>query len=203
MSKINCTFCNTKFGIKAFKNHLEDCISETQNTKSGYLIEFSSSSYITKKYYSMFAIFGLNCTFKHIDKFLKNKWCECCNHMSILNVCCLTNDKFNCDSIKFNILISKYENADHFNYEYDMGTTTKITFKIIKKLDGIETNNNVELVYQNEVHKLKCKCKKEALFIYEDALVCKECSLLIDEDEEIFTPIVNSPRIGLCGYVGF
>ena len=71
-----------------------------------------------------------------------------------------------------------------------------------QNLDGVEKNIKVELIYQNEPFKLKCKCKKEALYIYEGDKLCEECKLLLDENEECFLPIVNSPRVGVCGYEG-
>ena len=46
-----------------------------------------------------------------------------------------------------------------------MGSSTEIEFRIVKKLDGVEKNIKVELIYQNEPFKLKCKCKNEALYI--------------------------------------
>ena len=83
-----------------------------------------------------------------------------------------------------------------------MGSSTEIEFRIVKKLDGVEKNIKVELIYQNEPFKLKCKCKKESLYIYEGDKLCEECKLLLDENEECFLPIVNSPRVGVCGYEG-
>jgi hypothetical protein len=74
MSKINCKFCNKKFGVRAIIDHVPNCIPNYLNDKSGYLIEFTSNSFITKKTYQMIALFGSNCKFKHIDIFLKNKW---------------------------------------------------------------------------------------------------------------------------------
>ena len=204
MSKINCKFCNKKFGKKAFDTHLSECISNSQNNKSGYLIEFMSQSEITNKDYSIFAIFGTKCKFSHIDNFLKRIWCECCGHMSTLDVYeSINDDELIQKEIKFDILISKYELAYQFTYEYDMGTTTTIYFRIVKKLDGNDNNLNIDLVYQNEPFKLKCKfkCKKEALYTYEYDIICEECKNNVDEPECVLH-IVNSPRVGMCGYEG-
>ena len=49
MSKINCKFCNKKFGVRAIIDHVPNCIPNYLNDKSGYLIEFTSTSFITKK----------------------------------------------------------------------------------------------------------------------------------------------------------
>ena len=199
MSKKNCQFCNIKFGTNAFKEHIADCICNSQNNKSGYLIEFISHSGILGKEYIMYAIFGTKCKFSHIDEFLKKRWCECCGHLSTLDKIVFLENEMAMTEIKFNILISKHVNVDQFRYQYDMGSTTTIFFRIVKKLDGIETNTNIELLYHNEPYKLKCKCKKEALYIYEGEKLCEECKEDVDEPECALS-IVNSPRVGMCGY---
>ena len=32
--------------------------------------------------------------------------------------------------------------------------------------------------------------------------LCDECASKHDTDEEMFLPVVNSPRVGMCGYTG-
>jgi hypothetical protein len=205
MTKINCKFCNKKYGIKLIEDHLSECILNFINDKSGYLIEFISINYITNKTYQMFAIFGIKCKFSHIDIFLRNKWCECCDHMSTLDVFEEVDKTY--ESIKFNTLISKYEKANQFLYSYDMGSTTEIFFRIIKKLEGKEKNTNIELLYRNEPFKVKCcyykKCKNYATCIYFEYLFCNECIINIDEyedEQENILKITNSPRTGICAY---
>ncbi len=195
MSKINCKFCNKKFGVRAIIDHIPNCIPNYLNDKSGYLIEFTSNSFITKKTYQMIALFGSNCKFKHIDKFLKNKWCQCCNHISIIDFLDDPDQK----PIKFNSFISKYKYNNNFLYCYDMGSTTYIQVRILKKLEGIEKNTNIELLYHNEPHKIKCKCKGNATYIYDYELYCNKCTNDLEEPEFLIN-LVNSPRTGLCCY---
>ena len=65
-----------------------------------------------------------------------------------------------------------------------MGSTTKIYVKIIKKLNGDNINTNIELIYQNIPFIIKCKCKLyQSIYIYEDNLLCSECSNDIDNEE--------------------
>ena len=241
MSKSTCKFCNTKIGIKKMPDHLPDCIFNACSDKTGYLIEFTSSSYITNKEYSMFAIFGHECKFSHIDKFLRQNWCECCSHMSTLDVFEEVNDEQSHKSIKFTTPISKYSHANQFCYCYDMGSTTTIYFRIIGILYGNElnlktipnpdaeldkkiintinqmlknkttlklktntnTNTNIELIYRNEPFVFKCKnkCKRNATIIFDEEKYCSQCVLEEpDYEEECVLAIVNSPRVGVCGY---
>ena len=205
MSKINCKFCNKKFGINAIVDHLSICISNCVNNKSGYLIEFISIGDITNKSYQMFAIFGTKCKFSHIDMFLRNMWCECCNHISTIAVFEEVNKNQTHKSVKFNTLISKYENANQFIYCYDMGSTTNIYFRIIEKLDGINKNTDIELLYRNEPFKIKCnnykKCKGFSMYVFDENMFCNECKNNINEEkQEFILKLSNSPRTGICDY---
>ena len=205
MSKINCNFCSKKFGIKAIEGHLSTCIPNFVNEKSGYLIEFISIGGVINKSYQMFAIFGNKCRFNHIDKFLRRMWCECCNHMSTIDVIEEVNENETHTNVKFNTLISKYEHANQFIYCYDMGSITNIYFRIIKKLEGINKNTDIELLYRNEPFKIKCdnfkKCKGVAMYVFEQELFCDTCKNNIDkENQEYVLKISNSPRSGICAY---
>ncbi len=203
MLKPNCKFCNKKLGVKTIVDHMSECIPNYINEKSGYLIEFLAESYITNKKYQMIAIFGNKCKFTHIDKFLRKKWCECCSHMSTLEVYEEVNEQQTQKSVKFNTLISKYEKVNQFLYNYDMGSTTTIYFRILKKLEGKNNNTNIELLYRNEPYKIKCKnyknCKGNANYISEGYKFCHECKNNLEEPEYILN-LSNSPRTGICGY---
>lgn len=140
MSKITCQFCNGKFGVRKYNEHLSDCIKKSQSDIPGYLIEFVGYSGVTNKKYTMYGLFGLKCKFSHIDKFIRMHWCECCDHISSFTTQYIDkayiekmlkdNDKIakiieNDDvfknlfvkeiKIKPNCLISKYENTDFFD----------------------------------------------------------------------------------------
>ena len=49
MTKIKCNFCNNKFRIKAFGGHLTECVINSHQHESGYLIEFNAKSPISGK----------------------------------------------------------------------------------------------------------------------------------------------------------
>jgi len=202
MSKITCEFCDIKFGSREYSKHLIDCICEKEKNNSGYLIEFTSKSPITKKKYFIYAIFGLYCTFEDINLFLREEWCDCCQHLSTFDVIILENNKkLKVMDIDFDINISIFENAEKFIYEYDMGTPTIVEFKIIKKLNSNISDSKIDIIFQNKPHILKCECNNNAKYTYLDTLLCDECYDDIDCEEQIDI-LVNSPRTGICGYEG-
>lgn len=101
-----------------------------------------------------------------------------------------------------------------FGYEYDFGSTTYLELRFIG-IYNIKADKNILLLSRNEPLKIKCNIcgKKPAVLIcpncvYEgNGFLCQECSekhaeICEDYDEEYLLPVVNSPRMGVCGYTG-
>ena len=241
--KVICTICQKKFGSIQIEKHKPICYMEQHMNESGYFIEFRSYSYITNKIYKLYVIFGLNCKFTHIDKFLRKIWCECCNHLSEFYF--FKDAKSNSENIKKNSFLKNYEeNVGNFGYDYDMGSTTTIYFKIISKLNGNEINTKNKIIYRNEPPVIMCDvCNNEpSVYVYDEDCICNNCIINDESDnesdednesennksnenkqndknnendsndsdnyetietfniEDFVLPIVNSPRVGICGY---
>jgi len=96
--------------------------------------------------------------------------------------------------------------GDKFTYIYDFGTPTEIDLKVIDERKGI----GFRILARNLPIEFKCKiCGKKAEWICPICFetFCDECAEKHAEEEgydadELFLPIVNSPRCGVCGYVG-
>src|SRR3989338_8798156 len=93
-----------------------------------------------------------------------------------------------------------------FNYEYDFGTTTELSLECLKEKDG---NKGIKIITRNEPIGFKCEiCGKPADEVCVQCIwdgkgfVCKDCSKQHKCVEPCFLPIVNSPRIGMCGFTG-
>ena len=73
------------------------------------------------------------------------------------------------------------------------------------KFDGV-----IKLIARNEMPSIKCKCGKDAKWVCsecfynnpEKAFLCDVCAKKHECGEDMLLPVVNSPRIGLCGYEG-
>ncbi|GER89824.1 hypothetical protein KDW_39860 [Dictyobacter vulcani] len=101
----------------------------------------------------------------------------------------------------------------NFFYEYDFGSTTSLTLRVISEREGpfpSKEEEIVSLMAQNRAPELTCAhCGKPAYLINvdysdEDLLYyCQSCEEKEDPDLEMnMLPIVNSPRIGVCAYGG-
>ena len=106
-----------------------------------------------------------------------------------------------------------------FSYTYDFGSSTDLSLKVIAEREGVMTNVNeddddsVQIMSRNEEPVIPCRnCGKPATRVvpgyYSVSLgaLCDTCKLEGDEKEyfsgEELLPIVNSPRVGVCGYTG-
>lgn len=199
--KETCQFRGQKFGCRIIFDHYGDCLQKVHEDKSGYLVRFFSHG-ISGDVYFMYVIIGEKCKFSLIDKLLRQKWCECCDHLSTFYECCDSNKNI---EIPKNKMIKNYADSDNFMYTYDEGSTTTIYFEILKKLNGDEKTNNIELLLRNDPPKIKCDiCKKSeaSFFVSFDATLslCEKCSENIEIDGSEIHKIVNSPRSGICEY---
>ena len=102
-----------------------------------------------------------------------------------------------------------------FSYEYDFGSSTDLTLKVLAEREGAihnedEEEDTIEILARNIELVMVCKvCGKPAKFVVggyfdvEDNAFCsKKCVKKIGEDADMLLPVVNSPRVGVCGYTG-
>ena len=99
-----------------------------------------------------------------------------------------------------------------FTYEYDFGSTTELNLKVLAEREGTvqegEGDDPVTILAQNEPPVILCKvCGKPATKVasgyynVEENAYCNKCARR-SEDADMMLPIVNSPRVGVCGYTG-
>lgn len=81
--------------------------------------------------------------------------------------------------------------------------------KVVSEFKANIKDNPIEILARNEAPGLKCeKCGKMATqvcsqCIYDGAgWLCDDCSEDHECGEDMMLPVVNSPRVGVCGYCG-
>ena len=109
-----------------------------------------------------------------------------------------------------------------FFHEYDFGSTTELALKIVAELEGIMPkngdgdsvefgeDNDIKIMARNNPPQISCReCGKPATKVaagyydVEYGALCDACAKTnLKEYEDMFLPIVNSPRVGVCGYTG-
>jgi hypothetical protein len=97
-----------------------------------------------------------------------------------------------------------------FEYEYDFGSTTHLKLRVLAEREGIEPSRRkpVTVLARNNPPVILCQiCGKQATMVTsgyysaEEDGYCSTCARE-HEDEEMLLPVVNSPRVGVCGYGG-
>ncbi|HSO87034.1 MAG TPA: hypothetical protein VLQ91_10810 [Draconibacterium sp.] len=146
-------------------------------------------------------------TMKIIDGFLRDIWLECCGHLSAFGH---KNFKIKMKDLVENVFQPRIK----IFHDYDFGTTTRV-FLNAKKQYQLNLKDKIILLSRNEPLKIMCSiCKKKpainlcsVCWYNSEAFYCKACSAKHAETCEDFTeyaemPVVNSPRMGECGYTG-
>lgn len=97
-----------------------------------------------------------------------------------------------------------------FSYEYDFGSTTHLNLRVVLEREGVvrDEEDPVEILARNVPPVILCKvCGKPATKVasgYYDAEengYCNKCARK-SRDVDMMLPVVNSPRVGVCGYTG-
>lgn len=102
-----------------------------------------------------------------------------------------------------------------FDHEYDFGSTTELTLKVLSEREGVALGKKkapVVLLARNEAPEILCEvCGQPAVLVCTNCnwggvaysnqgAVCKKCAKKHKCGDDMMLPIVNSPRTGVCGY---
>ena len=184
----NCFMCGKTAAKTAMKNHVLK--EHNGGGENCYLIKAEGA--YNKDYWLFFTV-ALDATLTHLDKFLRQIWCECCGHLSA----------FRQGRHEFGMSkkISALDVGDTLLYEYDFGSTTEIMLTVVSEIVRPKQREKVLLLARNEPMPETCdSCQSPATYIdaWEGGLVCETCAKNADEDA--LMEITNSPRMGECGY---
>ncbi len=146
-----------------------------------------------------------------LDKFLRDIWLDCCGHLSqfIIGrqsyVPSHSGDLREMDAKSMEVQLGKVLGVkDKFEYEYDFGSTTQLGGQIISEREGA-LKGKVRILARNRIPDAECtQCGKPAVrFCTEcEEFFCGPCLHDHGCEEEMSLPVVNSPRMGVCGYTG-
>lgn len=181
--------------------HLRGCLPSTRGVHSEVLLIRAEAPNAR--------VFWIDCAaaadakLKDLDRLLRHTWLECCGHLS----------EFYADgrrkvSKSMRIAEALASKGSRLGYEYDFGSTTELVIRLSGTAEGAPSKA-VRLVARNEPPAWPCdECGQPA------RVVCAQCvydaggfccathAKTHDCGEETLLPVVNSPRMGVCGYTG-
>jgi len=220
VSEGKCHLCGSTFSKAAMTKHLKSCkqkndISEASSarspreTKTLHLVV--EGRYLAD--YWMHLEVPSDATLEMLDDFLRQYWLECCGHMSAFTIEGKTYSvapMAEFDDNSMNIKLDKVLKPKmKFYHEYDFGTTTHLALKVISEEESDIKSKDIQVLARNEPPPIPCaSCGKPATQVCTGCLwsgegwLCQSCAAEHECGEDMFLPVVNSPRVGMCGYTG-
>ncbi len=225
-----CSLCGDTFDKKKMTKHLDSCIKEksaaenssaTKKLKKGMVFHLVVEGCGQPEYWIHIAA-PAQAKLTHLDSFLRDIWVECCGHLSSFNIGGVLYSSDASDAGFFgqdfgddvdesmDITLEKVLSPQiKFLYEYDFGTTTELTLKVVSVYEGQVKGKEIQLLARNDPPVIMCdSCGKVAVQICTECAydgegwLCDVCAPKHECGEEVCLPVVNSPRVGMCGYGG-
>ena len=230
VSKGKCIFCNATFSKAAMTKHLKSCkqrkaaiessLEKRRSLKTKIFHIVVEGRFLPQ--YWMHLEAPANATLEDLDDFLRDIWVECCGHMSVFTIqgaryitgagidSMWVGIGFVSGGRDMDIALSKVLSLGlKFRYEYDFGTTTELTLKVVAEREGEIAGEPIQLLARNEPPSITCDvCGKIATQVCTQCIwdnkgwLCDECAREHECGEDMLLPVVNSPRVGMCGYTG-
>lgn len=218
ISKGKCEVCGDTFNKAEMTKHLRLCkqksvVSAKTSDKKKQKIKIFHLLVEGRRQpeYWLHLEVPANATLKDLDEFLRDIWLECCGHLSAFTIDGMTyasEPSKEYDDKSMNVKIGNLlSSGEKFYHEYDFGTTTELTLRVISEREGEIMDKDIQLLARNEHPQILCEvCGKIATqvcaqCIYEGkGWVCDKCASKHECGEDMLLPVVNSPRVGMCGY---
>ncbi len=218
-SQGTCFLCGSTFDKKVMTKHLKSCVKEKaskeqptrkKRSRKQELFHLLVEGRYLPEYWLHIEVPVYN-TLEDLDSFLRDIWLECCGHLSAFTI-----DKTKYSEHPWEEYGEKGIDAKlcdvlrprlRFYHEYDFGTTTHLALKVVTKREG--KDEDIRLLARNNPPAIKClSCGKPATQVcpqcnWENAgWLCDKCAPNHECGDEMLLPVVNSPRVGQCGYTG-
>jgi hypothetical protein len=214
-----CRLCGKETSKAAAARHLRTCVpayfaQHPSGDPARRVFLLSVADRHIPDYWLYIAV-SSDATLEHLDRFLRGIWLECCGHLSqflINGVVYLSHPDaaFWGDERTMNIPLHQVmEDGMSFMYQYDMGDTTELTLKVISSFEASAPSKGVILLARNRPPDIRCDtCGQPAKYVCSQCTweglgwLCEQCAQQHECGEEMLLPVVNSPRVGVCGYTG-
>lgn len=220
ISRGTCVYCGNTYAKSGIARHLKACPArktalakeEARRPLKTRLFHLAVEGQYNPDYWLHLEV-PASATLFELDRFLRDIWLECCGHLSMFQIqgqnfmVQVFDDWWAMDDRDMNVALDEVLTPGlKFLYEYDFGSSTNLALKVVSDREGApRPDDPVELLARNEPPDYRCdRCGKPAVYVdvFEDyTLLCETC----DEtggDGEGLLPVVNSPRVGVCGYTG-
>ena len=219
-SRGRCSLCGRGFGKAAMTRHIEACVqsefaAEQTGGKRGRLLHLVVEGRHDPAYW-MHLEAPADATLADLDSFLRHTWLECCGHLSAFRVRGISYTShvdpgfgLGGKGMRGARLGEVLEPGERFSHEYDFGTTTELRLKVLSEREGLVRDRRIGVLARNEPPQIPCnECGQQAAWVCSQCIwegygwLCERCAHDHECGEEMLLSVVNSPRVGMCGYAG-
>ena len=221
-----CFLCNRTLNKGVITKHLRTCLaSEVQSVeptkaqgakkqgRSERLFHLIVEGRYQSQYWMHLEV-PAKATLADLDGFLRYTWLECCGHLSAFRIGATSYTSAAFDEMDDQSMDVKLERVvmpgAKFFHEYDFGTTTELSLKLVSEREGNVRGKvgGTRLLARNDAPLIPCTCGKAATQVCascgwsDEGWLCDDCGEEHECGAEMLLPVVNSPRVGVCGYTG-
>lgn len=198
----NCELCGERVGKAAMARHLVKCLDANRDGVRGRVV-------LLRAYQAGSPIYWLHVAARReakladLDRLLREVWLECCGHLSefydrgrqTLNMKTRIDDALGTA-------------GSQMGYVYDFGSSTELVISHVAAIDTV-VPKKPRVVARNQAPIWPCDvCDEPATQVCVDCsndaggFCCAKHAADHACGEEMLRPVVNSPRMGVCGYAG-
>lgn len=218
-SQGECVFCKNVFGKQGMKRHVDACAerakvfsSPTKKGKRGKLLHLIIEGEYLPMYWLHIEISTM-AALQHLDQFLRDIWLECCGHLSAFDFAGQRYSSYPMTEYSEQDMTSKigtlFSKGIKARYDYDFGSTTRLVIKYASEREGNYAGLQPIVMARNLPPEIKCEvCGEPATQLCVECMwdghgeLCEKHAEEHDCDQDMQLPVVNSPRLGVCGYNG-
>jgi len=220
--KGTCELCGTSVDKRRSVAHHSACAAahDVDTSRGADLVTLRITAVGAHEYW-LDAEADAGAALSKLDTFLRDIWVECCGHLSMFSV-----PPFRYSSLPSGIsgLLGRTNPertmrariGEVFNctgqkgtYDYDFGSTTRLAIERTGGRAGRIGRPSVRLLVRNDPLPWTCgTCDKPATLVCcaheteSSPFVCAAHKKAHPCSDAMFLPVINSPRMGICGYAG-
>ena len=215
-----CALCGKRTSKAAMTRHLKRCSADHEPSRGRPAHLFHLR--VEDAYSSIFWLdleIKASSTLADLDAFLREIWLECCGHLSAFDIEGTTYTvSYGGRSLMgdfsdrtMNVKLEEVlATGTRFSHTYDFGTSTELKLRVVGEREGRIGREPLRILSRNEAPVWTCAlCNQSAtqictfcMYERENPFYCEAHAEDHDCEEEMLLPVVNSPRMGMCGYTG-
>lgn len=211
-----CSYCGRVLARTGMARHLQACPARTRHiaeagdrrsVPEGTFLHLQVQDAHSGDYWLHLEMAG-SARLEILDAYLRRIWLECCGHLSEF----YRGRGWRAPEIEMSAASGRvFRPGEEVYHVYDFGTSSWTRIREVGERRGPATSDRpLVLMARNEAPDLDCmECDRPAVWLcmdcvydYRSGMLCERHALEHEHGEYERLPVVNSPRLGLCGYTG-